>query len=322
MNLVNVTSSKNFRLLESTMFLLGQIIAAKCVGATERIAKEIGVEKELSRSRVVRCEVRVLVGALLVTSLVSSALSDELSSKATIEIPPQENFHLYLLIGQSNMVGRDKPRQQDKQTHPRILMLDADLSWVAVADPLPHEDSGRSVGVGPGMSFARIMVERDESITIGLVASAWGGTPIKRWIHGADLYGKAIMRARAAQKFGTLKGVLWQQDESDSYTKPLARSYKAKFVKLIHDLREDLSTRKLPLVTGEIGQFRHPKFEHCQIINNALIDIAKEVPHVGFVQVAGLRHIGDFAHIDASSQRRMGKAFAAEMIRVQQMIDK
>ena len=321
MNSVNVTRFNNFSLLESTTLSLRQMIPVKRLGATERIAREIGLEKELSRSRVVLCEAPVLVGVLLVMSLVSSAPSDELSSKATVEIPSKENFHLYLLIGQSNMVGRDKPRQQDKQTHPRILMLDADLSWVAAADPLPHEGSGRSIGVGPGMSFARIMVERDESITIGLVASAWGVTPIKRWSQSADLYEKAIVRARAAQKHGTLKGVLWQQGESDSYTKPLARSYKAKLVKLIHNLREDLSTRKLPLVTGEIGQFRHPKFKHCPIINNALIAIAKEVPHVGFVQVAGLRHMGDFAHIDASSQRRMGKAFAAEMIRVQQMID-
>ncbi len=233
-------------------------------------------------------------------------------------MPSKDKFHLYLLIGQSNMVGRDKPRPQDKQTHPRILMLDVELSWVPAADPLPHEDGGSHVGVGPGMSFARIMVERDPSITIGLVASAWGATPIKRWSKGADLYEKAVMRARAAQTHGTLKGILWQQGESDSYTEPLARSYKGKLVRMIRDFREDLASRDVPFVMGEICQFRHPDFKYYQIINDILVTIAKDTPRVGFVGVEGLDHIGDHAHIDAPSQARMGKAFAAEMIRLQE----
>jgi len=168
------------------------------------------------------------------------------------------------------------------------------------------------------MSFARAMVERDESITLGLVAAAWGGTPMQRWIKDADLHQKALVRIQAAQKQGTLKGILWQQGESDSYTESLARSYKTKLIKLIHDLRDELGIADVPFVTGEICQFQHPAFKHYQIINLALAEVAQEVPHVGFVKVAGLNHTGDQAHIDARSQRHMGKAFAAEMIRLQQ----
>ena len=260
---------------------------------------------------------RVVAGLLLVVSLASWTPCEDLASTQSARVPSKDKFHLYLLIGQSNMVGRDKPRQQDKQTHPRILMLDGDLSWTLAADPLPHEEGSEHVGVGPGMSFARIMAERDPSITIGLVASAWGATPIKCWSRGADLYEKAVIRTRAAQKHGMLKGILWQQGESDSYTEPLARSYKAKLVEMIHDLREDLAAPSVPFLTGEICQFRHPDFKHYQIINEALLATAKEAPHVGFVRVGGLHHIGDQAHIDAPSQILMGKAFAAEMMRVQ-----
>ena len=43
------------------------------------------------------------------------------------------------------------------------------------------------------------------------------------------------------------------------------------------------------------------------------------MPRVGFASVPGLEHIGDRAHMDAASQVRMGREFAAEMIRVQGM---
>ena len=238
--------------------------------------------------------------------------------KETPTLPPRDRFHFYLLIGQSNMVGRDKLQAEDRLPHPRVLMLTSDLKWVPASDPLPHEEGGAGVGVGPGMTFARILAERDAAVTIGLVAAAWGGTPMQRWVKGADLYEKAIVRARAAQRDGVLKGILWQQGESDSYTVPLARSYKAKLIKLIHDLRADLNAPGVPVVTGEICQFKHPSFPHYKIINKALVAAAREAPNVGFVSVDGLSHMGDQAHIDTPSQRRMGKAFAAEMIRVQE----
>ncbi len=249
---------------------------------------------------------------MLMTTVALTAAAEE-----GVALPPKDKLHLYLLIGQSNMVGRDKTGMADQPTHSRVLMLKTDLTWAAACDPLPYEEDSGGVGVGPGMTFGRVLAERDETVTIGLVAAAWGGTPMRRWGKGADLYEKAIVRAKAAQKQGVLKGILWQQGESDSYTEPLARSYKAKLVKLIADLREELGAPDVPFITGEICQFRHPDFKQYEIINDTLKEVANQVPQVGFVGVEGLEHMGDQAHIDAPSQVRMGKAFAAEMIRVQ-----
>jgi hypothetical protein len=235
---------------------------------------------------------------------------------ARIAPAPKDRFYIYLLIGQSNMVGRDLPGPEDGQTHPRILMLGTDRRWAPASDPLPHEE-GASKGVGPGMSFARVMAVRNEAITIGLVAAAWGGTPIARWSKGADLYEKAVVLAKAAQRDGVLRGVLWQQGESDSYTQELAQAYQGKLVRMIQALRDDLGLPNLPFIMGEIGQFQHPDFAHVGIINATLRDIAGEVPRTGFVSVPGLTHKGDRSHTDTPSQRRMGKAFAEEMIRVQ-----
>ena len=214
---------------------------------------------------------------------------------------------------------KNKIRQQDRRTHPRILVLGRDFSWVPAADPLPHEDTDERIGVGPGMSFARTMVERDVGVTIGLIACAWGGSPIKCWSKGGDLYERAIKDTKVAQRDGTLKGILWQQGENDAYTTTAAKTYKAKLVKVIHDLREELGGANVPFVTSEICQFRNPRYTFWKIINEALIAASKEVPNVGFVSIEGLglSHIGDRAHLDTPSQVPMGKAYAAEMIRLQ-----
>jgi hypothetical protein len=245
---------------------------------------------------------------------------DEQPAVRNVAMPPKDRLHVYLLIGQSNMVGRDRPRPLDRRTQPRILMLGTDLQWAPAADHLPHEE-GACKGVGPGMSFARRMAERAETATIGLVAAAWGGTPISRWVKGADLYEKAIALARFAQRDGVLKGILWMQGESDSCNLQLATSYRAKLVRLIGDLRDELGAPGVPFLIGEIGQFEHPDFPHYQTVNEALRAVAAEVPNAGFVSVRGVTHMGDQAHLDVPSQRRMGKAFAAEMLRLQSALE-
>jgi hypothetical protein len=238
------------------------------------------------------------------------------SAAARAALPSKDKLHLYLLIGQSNMVGRDLPKPWDRRPHPRVLMLGTDLTWTPARDPLPHEE-GASRGVGPGMSFARVMARQDQAITVGLVAAAWGGTPISRWVKGADLYAKAVALARAAQRDGILQGILWQQGESDSCTLDLATSYKPKVMRMIQDLRADLGAPDVPFVIAEIGQFDHPEFAHSPIVNAALREVAAGVPQAAFVSVAGMTHKGDHAHLDVVSQRKMGKALAAALLRLQ-----
>ncbi|MBL9199435.1 MAG: hypothetical protein JNL39_02965, partial [Opitutaceae bacterium] len=52
------------------------------------------------------------------------ALAPLLSKAQTPALPAKENFHLFLLVGQSNMAGRGKPVAADRAPHARVLMLD------------------------------------------------------------------------------------------------------------------------------------------------------------------------------------------------------
>ncbi len=145
------------------------------------------------------------------TSLAFALLlfSTSLFAADPVTPPAKEKFHLYLLIGQSNMAGRGAIEDQDKEPPPRVLKFTKEKQWAAAPEPL-HFDKPIA-GVGLGTTFGRVLAEADESITIGLIPSAVGGTPLKRWQKDGDLYKQAVERAQAAMKEGTLKGILWHQ---------------------------------------------------------------------------------------------------------------
>src|SRR5262245_33767010 len=73
-------------------------------------------------------------------------------------LPAKEKFHLYLLIGQSNMAGRGTVEEQDKRPHPRVLMFTKENTWAPAVDPL-HFDKPAAAGVGLGSSFGRAMAD-------------------------------------------------------------------------------------------------------------------------------------------------------------------
>ena len=135
---------------------------------------------------------------------------------------PDTNFHLYLLVGQSNMAGRAPMDDTSKQTNPQILMLDKNNRWVPATDPV-HFDKPAVAGVGPAISFAKAMTVGRPDMKIGLIPCAVGGSPIRVWepdsVYLVNLhpYDDAVARARVAMQQGVLKGILWHQGESDNY---------------------------------------------------------------------------------------------------------
>lgn len=160
--------------------------------------------------------------------------------------PParKEKFQLYLLLGQSNMAGRGAVEAQDTVPNRHVLRLNPDGQWEVAKDPI-HFDKTMA-GVGPGLSFGRLMAAPDTSVTIGLIPCAVGGSGIDAWTPGgyfADTkvypYDDAMGRAKTALQTGTLAGIIWHQGESDSnFEKSIV--YGAKLKVLIKQLRIDL----------------------------------------------------------------------------------
>lgn len=228
------------------------------------------------------------------------------------EVKPDPNFHVYLLIGQSNMAGRGKLDEESKKENPQILMLNKKNVWVPATDPL-HFDKPESVGVGPGISFAKEMIADNKKIKIGLIPCAWGGSPIKVWQQGETYlkvnhpYDEAIVRAKIAKQKGVLKGILWHQGESDNDSIK-AKFYKDKLVSLVNRLRNDLQQAELPFVAGEIGYFNRNNF-----INKEIVQLPKLLSNTAVVSAKELTDKGDHLHFDTPSARELGKRYAKEM---------
>ena len=226
-----------------------------------------------------------------------------------------KDFHLFLLVGQSNMAGRGKVEPQDQREHPRVLMFTKEGDWKPATDPM-HFDKPVA-GVGLGRTFGMEIADAQPDVTIGLIPCAAGGSPIDSWqpggYHGqtkSHPWDDAIQRARASAKHGTLKGILWHQGESDSKDK-LADRYEEKLHDLIARFRRELDAPELPFIAGQMGQFaERPWNEDRKKVDQAHRSLPVKVPSTAFVSSDGLDHKGDEVHFDSKSYRELGHRFA------------
>ena len=241
---------------------------------------------------------------------------------APAPLPPKENFHLFLLVGQSNMAGRGAVTPADRDPHPRVLMLNKAGEWVPAVDPL-HFDKPAAAGVGLGRSFGIAVAEANPGVTIGLIPCAVGGSPIDTWKPGvfyqatqSHPWDDALRRARLALEAGTLKGILWHQGESDS-SRELAPGYEAKLHDLVARFRAELKAPAVPFIVGQLGQFAEsPWSEFRRQVDRVHRDVPTKIPHAAFVSSEGLKHKGDKVHFDADSYRELGRRYAAAYLRL------
>lgn len=262
--------------------------------------------------------------ALVFLCLISLACSSKksISNKALNDNSSKESFHLYLLLGQSNMAGRGKVEAIDTLTHPRVLMLDKAENWVLAKDPM-HFDKP-AAGTGLGLTFGKVMANENTNIRIGLIPTAVGGSSINYWFADSLFqqtntypYDDMIRRAKKAMETGTLKGIIWHQGESDSNSEQAVTEYAEKFQAMMAALKSDLGIESIPIVVGEIGYFFYPKASYAEKMNGVIRQIAESDRCIGVVSAAGLTHKGDSTHFDSNSYHALGMRYAAKMLEIQ-----
>ncbi len=238
------------------------------------------------------------------------------SAQPSQPLPTKEKFHLFLLVGQSNMAGRGRIAGQDRQAHPRVVMLTKDMQWQSAVAPL-HFDKPKIVGVGIGGTFGREIAKTDPDITVGLIPCAVGGSPIDSWKEGAFYkptkshpWDDAIKRAKHALKFGELKGILWHQGESDSKA-GLSEAYEKKLHALIARFREVLGAKNVPFIAGQMGQFpkKRPWDEHRKRVDQVHRELGSKAYRAAFVSSDGLKD-KDGVHFNAAGFRELGRRYA------------
>lgn len=229
---------------------------------------------------------------------------------------PRDRFHIYLLIGQSNMAGRASYTEEESAVIKRCYLLDTAGVWDPARNPLNRYSTIRKdLGIqklNPGYTFAKTMLEQDTSISIGLVVNAKGGTKIKQWGKGTHFYQEAVRRTKAAQKSGILKGILWHQGESD-YRDPA--NYLEDLKALVISMRKDLGKPNLPFVAGQV--FYHPEImPDTEHLNERIAGLPGAVPFTGCASSEGVT-TRDGAHFDAKGAKLLGRKYAEEMQKIQ-----
>ncbi|QDT64305.1 sialate O-acetylesterase [Calycomorphotria hydatis] len=254
---------------------------------------------------------------LLKCCLLFVALTTFVSAEEEVTLPEsKEQFHLFLLTGQSNMAGRGLEAEKHQMHNPRVLKLNKDLKWEVSSDPI-HYDKPAIIGVGLATTFANDVAKANPNITIGLIPAACGGSSITHWEEGkyfsqtnSHPYDDAISRARVAMKDGVLKGILWHQGESDSSPgKDVV--YKEKLQSLIKRFRDELDAQEVPIILGQLAQFgdRFNK-NSMNIINTAQKEIAESDPLIGFASSDGLTGNPDMIHFNTKSLHEFGHRYA------------
>lgn len=231
---------------------------------------------------------------------------------------PHPAKQIIILSGQSNMAGRGgvKNKQWDGVVPPecapdsqKIFRLDAHLRWEVAREPLHYDiDTKKTCGVGPGMSFANAVKERVG--TIGLVPCAVGGTAIKEWARGEQLYENMVKRAKAASSGGEIKALLWYQGESDTSSQHDVDAYEHNMETFIHNVRTDLNLPNLPIV--QVALASGVKSELVEKIRQ--IQLGMSVPNVVCVDAKGLALKEDNLHLTTEAQVQLGHALAQSFL--------
>ncbi|MHB8065421.1 MAG: sialate O-acetylesterase [Ruminiclostridium sp.] len=243
-----------------------------------------------------------------------------LITKFPVEAPTEAKFHVFLLLGQSNMEGYPTAQASDKVEDPRILVLGYDNNpalgrvtdqWDVACPPLHSTYQG---AIGPGDWFAKTIIkELPVGDTIGLVPCAINGERIETFLKaGGSKYNWIVNRAKLAQqKGGVIEGILFHQGESNNGD----ASWPGKVNTLVTDLKKDLGLGDIPFIAGEL-LYSGSCAGHNTLINK----LPSVVKNSYVVSASGL--VVDPAdsqwklHFGHDSQVTLGKRYAEKMIEV------
>jgi hypothetical protein len=237
-------------------------------------------------------------------------------------------FHLFLLIGQSNMWGVPAPEEADRVPHPRVLVLAYEDcpalgrkygEWYPASPPL-HACNG---GVGPGDAFGRTYADARPGVRVGLVPLAIGGAAISLFRKGvvadnraefrippddhfAGAYDWILDRARVARRSGVISGILLHQGESDAH---FNTEWEYQVRDFVADLRRDLELGDgVPFVAGELL-----RTGCCGGFNSHVQALPGLIQNAAVVSSEGLSGT-DAYHFDLKGQRVLGARYGTSML--------
>lgn len=234
------------------------------------------------------------------------------------------DYDVYLLIGQSNMAGRGPLESRDTvDAIDGVWLLNAEgVPEPAVAPLNKYSTIRKDIGLqgyNPGSEFGRIM-HQTTGRPILLVVNARGGSHVAEWqpTNSNGYFADAVRRTCQAMQYGELKGILWNQGETDVQKK--TPDYPEKFCKMITKLREEVNRQNVPVIVGQVGRWNWAPQDDISRFNDSIVPAVMKIVHnCGSVSSEGLeRRFKDKErdpHYSRQAQIELGRRYADAILK-------
>jgi hypothetical protein len=243
---------------------------------------------------------------LWITSILSLSL---------VSVAPEPPTLIFLLAGQSNMVG-----------YGNVSLLSGDVRSLPANVSIWQEDEWRPMKAegktfGPEISFAHALAVSLPKERIGIVKYAKGGTAIAEWspTDPGSLYGGLMRKyrsARAAAPKSRPAAILWMQGEADAKQPDPASLYSGKLRDLVAASRDEVKEANCAFLCGQINPSSET-FPHVLAVRVAQADLPKQVRWFGLVSTDGLSKNPDNLHYDTAGQWELGRRYARAYLELQ-----
>lgn len=235
-------------------------------------------------------------------------------------VPDTSSRALYLMIGDSQMIGQGE--LQSEPTDPHVTMFDWDNKWQVASEPTSDAVSTRgamSFGFSCGVSFGKTMRGLLHGANVGIIPCGHNGSTVIRWLtDGVNsgenmMYSLCIDRTREAIRTsgGHLAGIIIHLGSNDGMRvfDASGDSYASNFVELMSKFRKDLSG--VPIAFAKIGQTTRTDAIDWELIRSQQDSI--RIPFSTMILTDDLTLKSDGIHLDASGERELGQRLAVAL---------
>jgi hypothetical protein len=225
-------------------------------------------------------------------------------------------FHIFMLMGQSNMAGVAKKQASDDNTDDRLKVLGGCNQpagqWNTAHPPLndcPGEKGWNlNDTVDPGIWFGKTILEKlPKGDSIGLVGTAESGESINTFITGGSHHQMILNKIAKAKTAPNARfaGVIFHQGESDSGQ----NTWPDKVVQLYNEVKQAWGVSyDVPFILGEL-----PAGGCCSGHNTQVHAAADKLPIGAWVSQEGTKVMDEY-HFDHASVVLMGQRYGQKMI--------
>lgn len=235
----------------------------------------------------------------LVLSLLLTSFYSPVSSAAE---------RVYLLAGQSNMMGRGRTQELP-------------ASYRKTPKNVTFFYQGREHGLaqfayfGPEVSFAHHVARAFPNDHHIIIKNAATGSTIQQWQPGQRPYEGLLRQLDLYFKDARpeVDAIIWMQGESDARKPDLAKQYATRLQSLLDNLRKDTNSLSSLFILGQISQ-NVESFPQVEQVRDVQQRFSAQHPRVSMISTDGLGKIHDHIHYNAQGQMELGKRFAEAYI--------